>query len=117
VGSGFVDPTTVAGCRAAAAMWETAHGPGDVAGLYGAACMRAITAGAIRAADETGSTAKEAKTEADRAMVLLKQAVAAGWNKVAHMKQDTDLDSLRDRDDFKRLVHDLEEKHSKQLKK
>jgi hypothetical protein len=114
----------VAGCRATAVLWEKAHGPGDVASLYNAACMRAITAGATRAADESGLAAKEADAEADRAMAWLKQAVAAGWNDVAHMNQalldrlqDADLDSLRDRDDFKGLVHDLKEKHSKQLKK
>jgi hypothetical protein len=103
----------VAGCRRAAAMWEKAHGPSDVGGLYDAACIRAVTAATIRAADETGLAAKEADAEADRAMAWLKQAVAAGWNDVAHMKQDTDLDSLRERDDFKSVMRDLEAKHSK----
>jgi hypothetical protein len=41
-------------------------------------------------------------------MVLLKQAIAAGFNSVAHMKKDPDLDPLRGRDDFKKLVAQLE---------
>ncbi len=40
---------------------------------------------------------------ADRAMGLLKQAVAAGHD-AAVMKQEKDLDALRDRDDFKTLL-------------
>jgi hypothetical protein len=47
--------------------------------------------------------------QADLAMHWLKKAVAAGFNDVALMK-DTDLDALRGRDDFKRLVADLEAK-------
>ena len=46
----------------------------------------------------------------DRAMEMLKQAVQAGWKDVAHIQQDTDLDPLRNRDDFKKLVEELEPK-------
>ena len=94
-------------------MWEKAHGADDGVGLYNAACMRAVTAATIRATDATGAAVKEADAEADRAMAWLKQAVAAGWNHVAYLKQDTDLDSLREREDFKSLVRDLEAKRSK----
>jgi tetratricopeptide (TPR) repeat protein len=48
---------------------------------------------------------------ADRAVELLKQAVAAGWNDVMQTKQDTDLDPLRARDDFKKLLAELEAKY------
>ena len=41
-------------------------------------------------------------------MAWLKQAVAAGYKDAAHMKQDNDLDSLRHREDFKKLVAELE---------
>ena len=34
-------------------------------------------------------------------MVWLQQAVAAGYSDVTHMRKDSDLDALRDRDDFK----------------
>jgi hypothetical protein len=35
---------------------------------------------------------------------FLEQAVAAGYKNAAHMKQDKDLDALRDRADFTKLV-------------
>ena len=45
--------------------------------------------------------------DADRAMRWLHKAVQAGWKDAAHMKQDTDLDSLRERQDFKKLLESL----------
>ena len=47
---------------------------------------------------------------ADRAMELLQKAVKAGWNDAKHTANDTDLDPLRDREDFKKLLADLEKK-------
>ena len=41
-------------------------------------------------------------------MDCLRQAVAAGFNNVAQMKRDTDLDGLHNRADFKQLVAKLE---------
>jgi len=52
--------------------------------------------------------AKQSDAEADLAMKWLKEAVARGYNNVAHIKKDADLDVLRNRDDFKKLVADLE---------
>ena len=43
----------------------------------------------------------------------LKRAVAAGFKSAAHLnhiKTDTDLDALRGRDDFKKLIAGLEAK-------
>jgi hypothetical protein len=40
-------------------------------------------------------------------MAWLKQAVAAGYKNTAHLKQDKDLDALRDRTDFTTLVTTL----------
>jgi serine/threonine protein kinase/tetratricopeptide (TPR) repeat protein len=51
---------------------------------------------------------------ADVAMEWLKQAVAAGFNMVAVIKKDTDLNALRDREDFQKLVADLEAKVAKE---
>jgi hypothetical protein len=34
--------------------------------------------------------------------------VKHGWNDAAHMKKDTDLDPLRARDDFQKLLRELE---------
>jgi hypothetical protein len=55
---------------------------------------------------------REGAGESDTVVELLRQVVAAGWTDVAHKKQDSDLDSLRERDDFKSLVRDLEARHS-----
>ena len=44
---------------------------------------------------------------ADRAMELLRKAVQAGWKGGAYMTRDTDLDPLREREDFKKLQADL----------
>ena len=41
-------------------------------------------------------------------MDLLNHAVKAGYKDAAHMKKDTDLDPLRDREDFKKLMAELE---------
>ncbi len=47
---------------------------------------------------------------ADRAMDLLQKAVKAGYNDAAHMAKDTDLDPIRGRDDFKKLIEELAKK-------
>jgi serine/threonine protein kinase len=55
-----------------------------------------------------------AKTKDDRlavrAVELLRQAVAKGYGDVAHLRQDADLDSLRARDDYRKLLAELETK-------
>lgn len=45
---------------------------------------------------------------ADRAMELLQQAVKAGYTDAVHIKKDADLDPLRGREDFKKLLAELE---------
>ncbi len=102
-----------AGCRATAEMWEKLKGT-DAGSLYHAACFRAVAAAALRAGDQAEATAKAA--EADRAMGWLKQSVAAGYNDAAHMAKDKDLDPLRDREDFKKLVAELQARHEKDKK-
>jgi hypothetical protein len=79
----------------------------DAESLYNAACFRALTSAALRGADKSADGAKQPSAEADRAMVWLKQAVAAGWNNPAHMEADHDLDVLRERADFKELLGNL----------
>lgn len=68
---------------------------------YDFACIYAIVGGKIAAKKQEYS---------DRAMELLHKAVKAGFNDAAHMKKDSDLDALRDRDDFKKLLAELEKK-------
>ena len=43
-------------------------------------------------------------------MKLLRDAVSDGGKDVAHMKKDTDLAPLREREDFQKLVAELEGK-------
>jgi hypothetical protein len=43
-------------------------------------------------------------------MELLQKAVQAGFKDAAHMAKDTDLDPLREREDFKKLLTELEQK-------
>jgi hypothetical protein len=45
---------------------------------------------------------------AQQAIDLLRQAVANGYKDIARVKKDKDLDSLRGREDFKKLMADME---------
>jgi serine/threonine protein kinase/tetratricopeptide (TPR) repeat protein len=65
---------------------------------YNFACVYAVASGKI--------TDKK-REYADRAMELLHKAIQAGWKDAAHMAKDSDLDSLRDREDFKKLMAEL----------
>lgn len=46
-------------------------------------------------------------------MVWLTKAVAAGYKNAAHMKKDTDLDFLRGRADFKKVIAEFEKQAEK----
>jgi serine/threonine protein kinase/tetratricopeptide (TPR) repeat protein len=76
----------------------------DANTLYDAACIFALAA----AGREGGSSVKEDR--ARRAVGLLRQAVARGYKDAEHMKKDDDLETLRQRDDFKKLLAELEKK-------
>jgi len=71
--------------------------------IYGIACTHA----------QMIAKAEDRSKQADLAMDWLQQAVAAGYKDVAHMKKDTDLDPLREREDFKKLMAELEAKADK----
>jgi tetratricopeptide (TPR) repeat protein len=77
--------------------------------LYDKACCQALLAG-LAAREGSGLTASDGRATADSAMLTLTRAVAAGYRNHAHMARDTDLDPLRGRDDFKKLMTDLEAK-------
>jgi hypothetical protein len=102
--------------RAAATADELAGFGYDPAGdCYDAACFQ-CRAGTLAAKDARLAEARRkvlASSYADRALALLRQAVAHGYDDAAHMKQDTDLEPLRGRDDFKKLLGDLEAKGKK----
>jgi serine/threonine protein kinase/Flp pilus assembly protein TadD len=55
-----------------------------------------------------GKRRQLARAYGERAMAQLRQAVAKGYKDVGHMKQDKDLDSLRSRMDFQKLLAKLE---------
>jgi hypothetical protein len=76
--------------------------------LYNAACAYALCAAAATDAKSPVTGGLGSEKLAEQALVLLKQAVAKGFRNAAHMKQDKDLDALRDRADFQRLLAELE---------
>src|SRR5262249_2952185 len=77
---------------------------------YNASCtLSRCVALALKDSSLSESRRKElAQNYASQAMALLRQAVAKGYKDVAHMKKDTDLDPIRGREDFKKLVAELE---------
>jgi serine/threonine-protein kinase len=75
--------------------------------LYDAACVFAVAVGVVK--DKAGPREKYAS----RAVELLRQAVARGYKNVAHMNKDSDLDALRQREDFKKLIAELEKEKNK----
>ena len=83
-----------------------ANHPDTVGTIYDIACTHAQM---IAKAEDRGK-------QADLAMDWLQQAVAAGYKDIAHMKKDTDLDPLRDREDFKKLIAELEAKAAEKIK-
>ncbi|MFO0936326.1 MAG: hypothetical protein U0798_07435 [Gemmataceae bacterium] len=68
---------------------------------YNAACIYAIAA-------QKRPDRKAAYS--DRAVALLRQAIAIGFNDIKQLKTDSDLDTLRSRKDFQSLLADLEQK-------
>ena len=49
-------------------------------------------------------------------MQWLHQAVQAGYKDAAHMTKDADLDALREREDFKKLLAELQKKFPPPMK-
>jgi tetratricopeptide (TPR) repeat protein len=103
----FAKLNDIAGCQETADRWEELQRT-DAESLYQSACFRAVCAAVIRETDGTPAGETNAIQQADQAMAWLKKAIAAGFTNVAHIKADKDLDALRDRDDFKRLLAELE---------
>jgi serine/threonine protein kinase len=97
-----------AAADAAAQFTQTAIDPrGDI---YHAACILArCVALAERDTDLSLAQRKEqADAYADRAMDTLRRALQNGYKDAANMKKDSDLDPLRARPDFQRLLAELE---------
>jgi hypothetical protein len=82
--------------------------PGDA--LYDAACLYALCAGAAKEAKTPLPDGRGSDKLADDAMELLRQAIAKGHKDIEHLKKDDDLKALREREDYKKLLNELEEK-------
>ena len=74
---------------------------GNAGSSYNFACFYAVA---------IGKSTDKKQEYADRAMELLQKAIKAGWNDAAHMAKDTDLDSIRGREDYKKLIEGLARK-------
>jgi serine/threonine-protein kinase len=85
-------------------------GNADHGTLYEAARVYALAAAQAAKAAPPHTSSLRAEQYAQRAAALLRQAVQKGYQDVAHMKKDAELDSLRPRLDFQRLLADLEAK-------
>jgi hypothetical protein len=86
--------------EAVAEVADLTKSPNSSAGQwYNFACVYAVA---------SGKSADRKMEYADRAMELLRTAVNAGFKDAAHLKQDRDLDPLRDRADFRQLLAELE---------
>jgi serine/threonine-protein kinase len=97
--------------RAMAEVKELEAGPHlSAANLYDLACVCTRSSAAVRK-DKKLSTAEQSKLSdqyAVRGVGFLSRALKNGYNDVANLQKDTDLDHLRGRADFKRLVQPLE---------
>jgi tetratricopeptide (TPR) repeat protein/tRNA A-37 threonylcarbamoyl transferase component Bud32 len=74
---------------------------------FNLACFSARLAG-IAGKAGSGMTAAQGRAAADQAMAALRRAFVAGNQYVAGMRTDSDLDALRPREDFQKLLAELE---------
>jgi tetratricopeptide (TPR) repeat protein len=82
------------------------------ADAYDAACMLSLCIPFVAQHDKLDDKQRKqaAQFYGNAAMKLLREAVSKGYKDVPHMKKDTDLDPLRQREDFQKLVTELEGK-------
>jgi hypothetical protein len=111
----FFDLRDVAGCRATAAMWDTL-GRTDAISHYITGRSHALVAWMIRDQDRSAEGAKQSDIEADLAMDWLRKAVAAGYRDSVYMAKDADIDVLRNRPDFIKLMAELADEPKKDEK-
>ena len=80
------------------------------ADAYDAACFLSRCVPIVAKHDKLDARQRQAAAQfyGDAAMKLLREAVSKGFKDVAHMKKDTALDPLRQREDFRKLVAELD---------
>ncbi len=88
--------------RQAIVIWHELTEPSRV-DRYNIACFQSLLAG-LAAEAGSGLTPDEGRAAAEQAMTSLHQAFDAGWNDPGWMQIDSDLDPIRSRPDFQRLV-------------
>jgi tetratricopeptide (TPR) repeat protein len=74
--------------------------PDTLVSVYNLACIHALMI----------PRSRDRPKQCELAMEWLKKAAAAGYNDTAQIKKDSDLNALRDREDFKKLLAELEAK-------
>ncbi len=76
---------------------------------YDAACGLALCIPIVAKDEQLDADKRKAAVQfyGDQAMKLLREAVEKGFKNVEHMKKDTDLDPLREREDFQKLLAEL----------
>jgi tetratricopeptide (TPR) repeat protein len=84
--------------------------PGHPEELYDVACELALCQNAQAPGGSKAPADKKADRQVgDQAMEVLRLAVLAGFKDASHMSRDPDLEPLRPRDDFRRLVRSVQE--------
>jgi hypothetical protein len=94
--------------REAIGIWENLAKP-EPDNLYSLACSYGLLHGLARE-NESGITVKDADAAGEQAVAALRRAIAAGFRDLAGIRKETDLDSLRERPDFEKVLKELEEK-------
>jgi serine/threonine protein kinase/tetratricopeptide (TPR) repeat protein len=96
----------VVSLRQARALW--AGQPSlTLAARFDLACNQALVA-QLATDPGSGLSASEGREAADRAIEALRQAIAAGYRKRGQIRTERSLDALRGREDFKKLMAELE---------
>jgi serine/threonine protein kinase len=84
--------------------------------LYDVACALSLCVPLVGKGETSLTAEQQAERDryADAAMDALQQAVTNGFNKAAHMESDNDLDAIRDRHDFAKLLQEMKQKEKSQ---
>jgi serine/threonine protein kinase len=108
VHAGLLEPEDA--IRTAETCWDLGwNAPADA---YDAACFLSLCIPIVGKHDKLDAKARKDAVQfyGDAAMKLLRDAVGKGFKDAAHMEKDTDLDPLRQREDFQKLIAELEAK-------
>ena len=79
---------------------------------YEAACMLALCVPIVENDDKLDAPKRQDEMQfyADQAIAMLRDAVAKGYKNIEHLKNDKYIGAIREREDFKKIVAELEAK-------